>query len=286
MNGKVTGIEAQKKNTDRVNIYIDYEFSFACSLELVYKYKIQKGNKIEEESIIEITEEDNYFKGKNDALKCIERTYKSEKEVIDKLLDKEYEEKTINRVMEFMKEYNFVNDSRYANAYIKEKMNGAGREKIKFALKNKGIPEHIIEEKLNLLLEGNEKVVARELAKKKLNILIKNEKDKNKLYKKLGDFLVTKGFNFEIVKEVVPSILKEVTFEIEKEAESFENDNEDDNEDDELLELAEKRYNIIIKSEKDNRKVYKKLSDYLLRKGYGWDEIKVVLKKVVMKVGD
>ena len=104
MQGKVTGVEAQKKNTDRVNIYIDYEFSFACSSELVYKYKIQKGNKIEEQNIIEITEEDNYFKGKNDALKCIERTYKSEKEVIDKLLAKEYDEKTINRVMEFMKE--------------------------------------------------------------------------------------------------------------------------------------------------------------------------------------
>ena len=48
MHGKVTEIEIQKNNTERVNIYINNEFAFPCSSELVYKYGLQKGKEIEQ----------------------------------------------------------------------------------------------------------------------------------------------------------------------------------------------------------------------------------------------
>ncbi len=49
---------------------------------------------------------------------------------------------------------------------------------------------------------------------------------------------------------------------------------------DTLVDIASKRLNIIIKSESDNKKQYKKLHDYLLRRGYKYDEIKAVLKEI------
>lgn len=277
MYGKVTDIEAQKKNAERVNVYINDEFAFPCSLELVYKYGLQKGKVVQEENLKAIAEEDSFLMGKSYALRCIERTYKSEVQVKDKLIAKGYEEKVIIRVIDFMKSYEFIDDNRYAEAYIKEKMRTSGRNKIKFALSKKGIAENIIQEKLEVLLKSGEKEVALVLGEKKLIQLMKSEKDRNKLYKKLGDFLVRSGYSFDIVSEVVQNVMKDIIYEPEEKVERTEAD------DSKLMELARKRYNIIIKSEKDHMKIYKKLSDFLLRKGYKWDEIKNIVKSVLMK---
>ena len=98
--------------------------------------------------------------------------------------------------------------------------------------------------------------------------------------KNLGDFLVRSGYSFDIVSEVVKNVMKDIIYETKEKAERTEDDNS------KIMELAQKRYNIIIKSEKDDTKVYKKLSDFLLRKGYNWDDIKHIVKSVVMKEDD
>ena len=42
----ITKIEAQKKNTDRVNIYINDEFFMSVFTELVYTFNLKKGMEI------------------------------------------------------------------------------------------------------------------------------------------------------------------------------------------------------------------------------------------------
>ena len=280
MYGKVTEIEAQKKNPSRVNVYINDEFAFPCSLELVYKYRLEKGKEIEKENLKEIAEEDSFLKGKTCALRCIEKTHKSEHQVVENLTLKGFEEKVIIRVIDFMKNYNFVDDKKYVDNYIKEKIRNSGRNKIKFALIKKGIPRNIIDEKLGDLLPEDEAEVAVALGEKKLASLMKSENDKNKLFKKLSDFLVRSGYSYDIVGTVVKNLMKDIVLEEKEKTETTEEDKL------KLIELAEKRYNIIIKSEKDVMKIYKKLSDFLLRKGYKWHEIKNIVKSVVIKEKD
>ncbi|MPN10992.1 hypothetical protein SDC9_158290 [bioreactor metagenome] len=48
-----------------------------------------------------------------------------------------------------------------------------------------------------------------------------------------------------------------------------------------LKQLAEKRYRIVCKLEQDKKKICKKLSDYLIRRGYNWKDIKKVLKEII-----
>src|SRR3712207_8633904 len=113
MEKTITKIEVGKRNKDRVNVFLNEEFAFACSADLVYYYKLSKGKKVNDEFLNEIVSEDNYLKGKNYALKLLERSYKTEKEITDKLEAKEYEPKAIERIMNFLKEYNFIDDDRY-----------------------------------------------------------------------------------------------------------------------------------------------------------------------------
>lgn len=46
--GKITKIEVQKKNKDRVNVYIDNNFAFAAFNELVYKEGVKVNLEVNE----------------------------------------------------------------------------------------------------------------------------------------------------------------------------------------------------------------------------------------------
>ncbi|EGT3615100.1 recombination regulator RecX [Clostridium perfringens] len=201
--GKITSIEVQKRNANRVNVYVDEVFTFACDAELIYKQGIQKDAVIDVESIKEIVKEDEFIKCKNSALRTVEKTYKTEKELKDKLLGRGFEEDTIRKAIDFLKEYNLLNDEKYAEMYIKDRLRTQGRNKIKYALIRKGISEEIILDKLSNIDEEDENDTAFKLAEKKYNILKKKESDKYKLSQKLFRFLLSKGYDYDCCNSVV-----------------------------------------------------------------------------------
>ena len=205
----ITKIETQKKNIDRVNIYINYEYAFPCSAELVYIHKLKINEEVDVDELKELVDEDNFLKCKNTALKIIERTYKTEKQIYDKLIEKEYEETHVQRVIEFLKSYNFINDEEYVRLYINDKIKSQGRNKIKYDLIKKGISEHIIEDKLGSTDKDLGEAAALNLAEKKYRSLVKSESDKRKLYKKLSEFMLRKGYSWGEVKSVLNNLFKD-----------------------------------------------------------------------------
>lgn len=152
MFNEITKIEMQKNNPNKVNIYINHEYSFSCALELVYKYKLEKGRKVDLEEFSFLYEDERYLNCKKEALKFIERTNKTEKELKDKLIFKGYDEETIYKVLKFMKNYDFIDDEKYTEYYIKDKKKQWGKNKIKYMLAQKGISELIVEDKLRIFL--------------------------------------------------------------------------------------------------------------------------------------
>lgn len=204
----ITKIEVQKRNKDRVNVYIDNEYAFSISMELVYKESLKPKMEIDIERLRDIADKEGYLKCKNAALKIIERSYKTEKEVRDKLREKEYTDSQIEKSIEFLKEYNFINDDSYAKAYINDKLSSRGRQKIKYDLIKKGIDIQIIDEKLSLIDSDDERNTAVALAEKKYRTIKKSETDSYKLSGKLYRFLISKGYNYDIVKEVVKEVME------------------------------------------------------------------------------
>lgn len=290
MSSIITKIEIQKRNKRRVNIYMNDEFAFACDAELVYIHNITKGRAMEKENLEDIVNEDNYIKGKNVALHFLERSFKSAKQVVDKLMLKEFDIKTIDRVMVFLKQYDFIDDERFVELFIKEKIRSMGKNKIKFTLLKKSLPKELIYEALNKITSEQQLEIALKLGEKKLVTLSKSENDARKLYKKTSDYLARSGYDYTIIKEVLAKITKDDKSEdlcdestFEKGPFSDETYEEDYNK---LYELASKRYNILIKSESQKIKTYKKLGDYLLRRGFPWEQIKKVLKDLINGVDD
>ena len=209
----ITKIEVGKRNKERVNIYIDEEYAFSISAELIYKENIKVKDKIDVDSLKKLADEDNYIKCKNTALKTIERTYKSEKELAQKLALKGYDDHIINRTINFMKEYNLLNDNNYATMYVKDKSRNIGKKKIKYSLLQKGIDEEIIESELEKINNDEVKAIVYDMALKKYKVFSKRENDNYKLTQKLYRFLMGKGYDYDLIKDVVKSIVKSEDFE-------------------------------------------------------------------------
>lgn len=271
----VTEVKLQSKNKDRVNIYINDEFSFSCSKEIVYSNNICKGKSIDLDYIKSIITEDNYIKCKNSALRIIERRYKTERQITDKLIEKQYDTDTIKKTVNFLKEYKFIDDFKFTRLYIEEKINHCGKKKIMYDLKKKGISEQVIEKQLEILDNAAYEENAFKFAEKKYNSLIKNENNVKNIYRRLGNYLIRNGYDSALVKKILDSTINKEELELKEKI--YKKDINS------LYSIAKKRYNIITKSESNVNKISIKLSQYLMRKGYLWEEIKPILKKVLME---
>lgn len=299
----ITKIEAQKKKENRVNIFINDEFAFGCSSELVYYHSLSKGKEVNVEELKEIILEDNYITGKTKALKYLETSLRSEHQVREYLEKREYEDSTIDRVIEFLKEYKFIDDIYYAKAYASQNIKSQGKNNIKYKLMQRGISEGIIVKTLEDIPSDEEYKTAFKLAAKRCTLLCKNENDIWKIKTKLNSFLVSKGYEYDIVKSVIEKLeivpLKKVHEISERPSQevSYEeigygktlnssNQKQDVLEDSEareaeLYSLAEKRYEKLCRTEGDKLKQKRKLQDFLLRKGYSYSEIKSVINRVI-----
>lgn len=211
MTGTITKIEVQKNKKDRVNIYIDEEYSFSCSMELVYSHELKKDKSIDVDEIKDVIEDDNYIYCKEVALRYVERSLKTEKEVEVKLKQKGFEQGIINRAMDFLKQYNFVNDNMYVKCYVKEKIKKDGVNKIKYNLAKKGIKDYLIEQEINKInIDSNSyNNNLMEIARKKYELLNKKETDKLKVKKKVYDYLLRKGFLWEEAKRVLNDLISD-----------------------------------------------------------------------------
>ena len=202
----ITKIEVQKKNQDRVNIYVNNEFFIAIYTELVYRFGLKKGIDIDEDKLKSLLKDEIYIKAKNKALNVLSKSDQSEKKIREKL-SYDFEESIIDKVIIFLKNNNFINDDILAQKIVNTNinLNKCGINKIKQNLYIKGINKNSIDEALGDVDYNIEFENAMYLAKKRYN-RIKNE-DKRKIYQKISQHLAYKGFNYDIIKRVLNKIL-------------------------------------------------------------------------------
>ena len=187
----ITKIEAQKKNTDRVNIYINDEFFMSVFTELVYTFNLKKGMEINKENLKTLLDDDMYIKAKNKALNILSKADQSEKKIKEKL-SSEFEEHTIEKVLDFLRNNKFIDDKLLAQKIVHTNIN------LNKCGKNKSHAISNIDS--NVEFEN-----AMYLAKKRYE-RIKNE-DKRKIYQKLSQHLAYKGFGYDTIKSVLNKIL-------------------------------------------------------------------------------
>ena len=207
---KITDFKIQKNNEEKMNVYVDGEYKFSMSVDSFLSEGLYKGLEITEEQIEEIKVRDGSKLAYIQIVSTLNYGMKTEKEMIDKLKEKGYKEDAIQKAIMKAKDYNLINDDYYIELYIKTKAIPAkwGEQKIISNLYKKGININDIKLKITEMYDEEDKYDnAYSLAIKKLKTI--KEADINKKKQKLNQFLLGKGYSYEIVSKVIKNILND-----------------------------------------------------------------------------
>lgn len=183
------------------------------SLDLVGKFNIRRGSLINSDTFDEICYEQEVIEAKNIAMNFVSYRQRTTVEVESKLQSLNYEPRVIQKVIEFLCHFGYLNDEKFALAYVKEKMQfkKMSFRRIQQELLRKGIKKEILEviqQQIEWL--NAEKENARHLATKKYQTLGYGTQDVEK-ERKIINYLLQKGFEYSLVKEVVKEITEGLT---------------------------------------------------------------------------
>ena len=191
---------------ERYSIFIDGIFSCTLETEIIVKNRLKSGQLIDDELWKKIRYENGELACFSRSLSLLEKSQKTERQIRTYLKEKGFLQENIDNCILKLIEYGYINDSDYAENFIKTYLKTKGPKKIKYDLITKGVDPEIIEEKLNELVNDDvERENALNLLKKYINNREFNQKLKNKAFL----FLMSKGFNSEIAIEVLRRVSDE-----------------------------------------------------------------------------
>ncbi|WP_066635421.1 regulatory protein RecX [Desulfolucanica intricata] len=148
---------------------------------------------------IKIMETNLLENAKSKAIRLLSYRSRSEYELRSRLEKSGYKVDIIEQVIDFLKEYNYINDQNFAEQWIHDRMvlKPMGRIRLKWELQQKGIAQEIIMRVLDNIDEGKEYNTALNLVKKKYI-------DKNKTYsmRQIVAFLQRRGFSSSVILSV------------------------------------------------------------------------------------
>jgi len=212
MQNTITALTTQKRNPNRVNIFLDGEFSFG--LYIINAGHLKVGQTISQEMIDSLKKDDQIEEGYQRALKYISYKPRTKFEVVKKLKENEFDEDIISIVLEMLVEKGYVNDSQYAKNWVENRSVYKPRSKklITWELKNKQLSEDIISEVTGEMMPEEE--LAMLAAEKYARRLSGNEKEV--FFRRLSGYLIRRGFSYSIVNVTVQKIwnnLRQQTYE-------------------------------------------------------------------------
>lgn len=112
----------------------------------------------------------------------------------------------INEVCKLLVKENYIDEQRYANAFVNDKFkfSGWGKIKISYSLKQKNIHHETISNSLALIDDENYSDFLNDLLRKKLKTL--KNKDLEQIKAALLRFAISRGFEFEIVLKAIKTM--------------------------------------------------------------------------------
>ena len=202
----ITDLKVQSNNKKRVSVFLDGAFHCGLDLVTVYKYRLKKGQEIDEKTLTDIQRSSEIQKCFDSALNYISKSIKTTKQVRIKLIEKGYVKEIVNEVIVKLKEYGYLNDSDFAKKFVATYHNTKGKRVLYAMLKQKGVNDEDINEALSTVDDQTEN--AKKLAEKYLKNKILDRKNIQKCY----NHLLSKGFSYDEAKNAISQFSDDENF--------------------------------------------------------------------------
>lgn len=203
---EITAIKAQKRNRERVSIFLDGEFAFGLSRFVAAWLK--PGRKLTETEIKKLLEEDTYEVAFQKALQFIQHRPRSIEETHRRLSEKGFNDDVIEATLEKLQEKNWLDDFDFARQWIENRNAFRPRSNrlLTYELKLKGVADETIKRALEEF-SGDQDELAYQAGVKKAKKC--RHESKFDFLKKVGGYLGRRGFHYGIIKPTVERLWEE-----------------------------------------------------------------------------
>jgi len=200
---KVTRIV--KKDVRNVIIYFENDEKLILAFDVFMKSGLRKNDEISGDRFSSLIEENIKYHIKQRAFRYLGRRLHSESELRTKLMQKGYEKKFINEILNDLKRNSYIDDKEFAKVFAEEKLKRKqwSEKKLKSELIKKGVNADIITEVLQSKISDEANLNnAFIVASKKYGSLNKRGIESELIRQKLITFLQSRGYDYDIIKQV------------------------------------------------------------------------------------
>ncbi|MCA9919133.1 MAG: RecX family transcriptional regulator [Anaerolineales bacterium] len=202
--GKITALTRQRRNQERINVFIDGTFAFGLA-EITAVY-LRVGQELSPADIEKLQGADQVEKAKELAIRYIEYRPRSLAETRQHLQKKEYPEAVVEQVLERLQAVGLLDDAAFARYWVDQRETFKPRSKIALQqeLRQKGLERTLIDE---VTAELDEFAAAQQAAEPKARRW--SNLPEQQFRQKLGGFLQRRGFGYDVVREVTKALWDE-----------------------------------------------------------------------------
>ncbi len=206
MAAKITAITVQKRNPQRVNVYLDGEFAFG--LAKVVAAWLQVGQELDEEAIARLRAADAHEQAFQRALHYLNYRPRTEAELRRYLQKRGLDEALIESTIDRLRELKLIDDAAFAQRWVESRntFRPRGRRALRAELRQKGLDEDLIAQALTQVDEEALAYQAAQKALRRYRGLAWPE-----FRRKLSAYLARRGFPYAVVQEVVTRVWAEVS---------------------------------------------------------------------------
>ena len=201
---KITALQVQKRNPNRVNIHLDGEFAFG--LARIVAAWLRVGQELSDEKIEQLQYEDARERAYQQAMLFLSYRARSESEIRQNLRKHEIPEPVIEQTLERLRQDGLANDDQFARAWVENRsaFRPRSRRLMAMELRQKGLNDEAVSSALESV---DDQALAYEAAQRRVARL--KDLEWNEFRKKMSDFLARRGFSYSVVAPVVTRIWNE-----------------------------------------------------------------------------
>jgi regulatory protein len=206
MNYRITALTAQKRNRQRVNVFLDGEFAFG--LARIVAAWLSVGMELSDEKIAQLQDQDERETAYQVALDLINYRPRTEAEIRKNLNRRGVKEEITQYVLDRLRSSHLLDDSEYARAWVENRTDFRPRSRhaLAFELRQRGVETNIIEATLESVDEDE---MAYQAAQRQSHKITYTEwRD---FRQKMLRHLAQRGFRFETSDQATRRVWTEIS---------------------------------------------------------------------------
>lgn len=202
---RITALDRQPRRRN-FKLQIDGEQPLSLSPDVCVQFGLRAGDEISDERLSAVREAEERHAAMKSALRLLSYRPRSEREIRDRLTKKGVRQEVRDATLARLREIGLIDDEAYARAFVESRGRASPRARrlIASELRTKGVGRQVADE---AAADLDEREAAHRAAARRARSLTRVSFAEFR--RRLGDFLVRRGFDYEMAEETVSQIWTE-----------------------------------------------------------------------------